>query len=146
MVMGAERSSSSVFSWIRITISPLPNVGADTISIQEALSVADTGQCACVTTPISLVDRVEGTVRDDRPAAYVQGALACCTTKSRPAILNVVERAAPLFDWTVIVEVPGPARLVGFADTHAGVPVTLHSQPTVVVTVTEMLPPVDVVS
>ena len=77
------------------------------------------------------------------PIVYAQGALACCTTKSRPAILNVAERAAPPFDWTVMVVVPVPVRLGGFADTHAGLPVTVHPQPAVVVTVTEMVPPLD---
>jgi hypothetical protein len=81
-----------------MVISPLPKVGADTICIQEALSVALTGQCACVMTPISLVDLVYGTVLDVGPALYVQGALACCTTKLRPAISKVAERAAPPFD------------------------------------------------
>ena len=58
IVMGAERGSSLVFSSILIVISPLPKVGADTISIHDALSLALTGQCACVKTPISLVDLV----------------------------------------------------------------------------------------
>jgi hypothetical protein len=42
-----------------------------------------------------------------------------------------------------MVVVPVPIRLVGFTDTHAGLPVAIHSQPEVVVTVTEMVPPVD---
>jgi hypothetical protein len=49
--------------------------------------------------PISLVVVGQaGTVRDVGPCVYVQGALACCTTKSRSAILNVADRAAPPFD------------------------------------------------
>ena len=50
------RLFSLEFSSILITISPLPNFGADMIFIQDAFLVADTGQCACVLMPISLVD------------------------------------------------------------------------------------------
>ena len=56
-----------------MTISPLPMAGADAICIHDAFSVAETGQCDCVMTPISLVDCVKGTSLVVRPARYVQG-------------------------------------------------------------------------
>ena len=39
--------------------------------------------------------------------------------------------------------VPLPLPPLGLADSHAGLFVTVHSQPEVVVTVTEMVPPVE---
>jgi hypothetical protein len=42
-----------------------------------------------------------------------------------------------------MVVVPLLVPLVGLADTHAGFPVTVQSQPAVVVNVTEAVPPAD---
>ena len=58
-----------------------------------------------------------------------------------PAIVNVEVLNAPVFAWTVIVVVPDPEPLSVLAVTQAGLPLTVHAHPAVVVTVTEVFPP-----
>ena len=76
---------------------------------------------------------------------YAHGVFAGCVTVTVwPAITSVPVRDAPVFSEIVRLTMPSP---VPFAPTemaiHAALDVAVHAHPVVVVTATDVVPPVD---
>ena len=88
--------------------------------IHEALLLAEAEQCDCVVSVTLLVAEFSENSRLFGVTVYVQGAAVCSTVKSRPAMLNVADRAAPELGRTPMVRVAGPVPVVFDGITHAG--------------------------
>lgn len=128
-----------------ITTVPVPVPAApDAMVSHVALDVAVQLQLAGAVTPMVALLVFPSTVRLVGVAVTAHGAeAACVTTTERPATVNVADRdVVPAFGVAVTVNEPLPV-LPALTVSHVAGLLVVQAQPDVVVTVPELVPPLD---